>query len=92
MTLKFFSIYHNTNCKVLYLSFGPSKEVVINYVCLSDNIIQDLLISSRLNDFTNCKRRFNVDIMMLYISAMDHARKSKSSSTVHLPSINKMIQ
>ena len=22
MTLKFFSIYHNTNCQVLYLSFG----------------------------------------------------------------------
>ena len=22
VTLKFFSIYHNTNCQVLYLSFG----------------------------------------------------------------------
>ena len=24
VTLKFFSIYHNTNCQVLYLSFGTS--------------------------------------------------------------------
>ena len=47
-----------------------------------------------MNDFmnVNCKRRFNVDIMMLCISAMDHARKPKSSSTVHLPSINTMFQ
>ena len=29
--------------------------------------------------------------MMLYISAMDHARKLKFSSYVHLPSINKMF-
>ena len=58
-------------------------------VCYSDNNIKDLLISSRPNDFTNCKRRFNVDI---YISAMDHARKSKLRSSVHLPSINKLLQ
>ena len=51
-----------------------------------------LFISSRLTDFTNCLRCFNVDIMMLYISAMDHARKLKFSSHVHLPSINKMFQ
>ena len=30
--------------------------------------------------------------MMVYISAMDQARKSKFSSFVHLPSINKMFQ
>ena len=30
--------------------------------------------------------------MMLYIAAMDHARKLKFSSYVHLPPINKMIQ
>ena len=29
---------------------------------------------------------------MLYISAMDQARKLKFSSYVHLPSINKMFQ
>ena len=34
---------------------------------------------------------FNVDIMMLYISAMDHTRKLKFSTYVHLPSINKMF-
>ena len=27
VTLKFFSIYHNTNCQVLYLSFGTSLSV-----------------------------------------------------------------
>ena len=53
--------------------------------------MQDLLLSSRLNDLTNCYRRFNVDIMMLYISAMDLARKLNLSSYVHLPSINKML-
>ena len=30
--------------------------------------------------------------MMLYISAMDHARNLKFSSYVHLPSVNKMFQ
>ena len=35
---------------------------------------------------------YNNDIMMLYISAMDQARKLKFSSYVHLPSINKMFQ
>ena len=50
------------------------------------------MISSRLIDFPNCSRRFNVDIMMLYISATDHARKLKFCSYVHLPSINKMFQ
>ena len=33
VTLKYFSIYHNANCQVLYLSFGTGYEVVINYVC-----------------------------------------------------------
>ena len=42
VTLKFFSIYHNT------------VQVMIKHVCQSDNNIQDLLISSRLNDLTNC--------------------------------------
>ena len=49
----FFSIYHNTNCQVLYLSFGTSKEVVTKYICLSDNNIQYLLTVSRLNDLMN---------------------------------------
>ena len=40
----------------------------------------------------NCYRRFNVDILMLYFSAVDHARKSNFSSYVHLPSINKISQ
>ena len=34
----------------------------------------------------------SIDIMMLYISAMGHARKLKFISYVHLPSINKMFQ
>ena len=42
--------------------------------------------------YTNYKRRFNADIMMLYITAIDLARKIKFSSYVHLPSINKMFQ
>ena len=42
---------------------------------MSVNNIQDLLILSRLNDLTNCQRRFNADIMILYVSAMDQARK-----------------
>ena len=50
------------------------------------------IISSCLNDFTNCGRCFNVNIMMLYISAMDHAKKLKFSSYVHLPFINKTFQ
>ena len=37
---------------------------------------------------TNSANYFNVDIMLLYISAMDYARKLKFSSYVHLPSIN----
>ena len=31
-----FPIYHNTNCQVLYLSFGTRQETVIKYVCSSD--------------------------------------------------------
>ena len=49
-------------------------------------------MSSQLNDLANCQRCFNVDIMMLYISAMDQARKLRFSSYVHLPSTNKMFQ
>ena len=33
---------------------------------------------------------FYIDIMKLYISALDHARKLKFSHYVHLPSTNKM--
>ena len=29
----FLSIYHNTNCQTLYLSFGASQEAAIKYVC-----------------------------------------------------------
>ena len=29
--------YHNTNCQVLYLSFGICYKVVAKYVYLSDN-------------------------------------------------------
>ena len=36
--------------------------------------------------------RFNVDIMMLCISAMDQARKLKFSRYVHLQSMNKIFQ
>ena len=80
VTLKCFSFYHNTNCQVLYLSFGACEEVVNKYVCQSDNNnIQDLLISSRLKDLTKTVRGFNVDTIMLYISAMYHARKLKFS-------------
>ena len=32
-TFKFFSIYHNTKCQVLYLSFGTCQESVFNCVC-----------------------------------------------------------
>ena len=56
------------------------------------NNIQDTLISSRLNDPTDHYRCFNVNIMMLYISAMDHAGKLKFCSYIHLPSINKIYQ
>ena len=37
-------------------------------------------------------KRFNVDIMMLCISAMDHARKLNFSSYVYLSPLNKMVQ
>ena len=50
-----------------------------------NNNMQDLLILSCLNDFTNCLRQFHVDIIMLYISAMNQARKLKFSSYVQLP-------
>ena len=42
--------------------------------------------------FRTARRCFNIDIMMLYISATDHDRKRKFSSYVHLPPINKMFQ
>ena len=46
-------------------------------------------MSSRLNDLRKCWRRFNVDIMMLHISAIDHASKLKFSSYFRLQSICK---
>ena len=45
-----------------------------------------------MNDLMNCERCFNVDIMMLYISVRDHARKLKLYSYIYLPPINKMFQ
>ena len=59
---------------------------------MSVNQTKRFLISSRMNNLTNCKRRFNADIMTLYFSAMDQARKLKFSSYVHLPSINKIFR
>ena len=38
-----------------------------------------------------CLRRFNVDIMKLYISALCHDRILKLSSYVHLPSLNQIL-
>ena len=46
---------------------------MIKYVCSSDINVQHLGMSSHLNALMNCWRRFNVDIMNLYISALDHA-------------------
>ena len=83
-------LWHNitTNVKNMHLH----QEVVIKYVCYSYNNVQDLLISSRLNDLKNYYRCFNIDIMMLHISVRDQATKLKFNSYVHLPSINKIIQ
>ena len=52
-------------------------STVIRYVCQTDNNVQD----------------FNVDIILLYISAVDngYVRKLKFSSYVHLSSINKIF-
>ena len=48
ITLKFFSIYHNTNCQVLYLSFGTWWEVLIKYrIC-----VHLILICNFLNNIT----------------------------------------
>ena len=68
------------------------EEVVIKHVCSSDISVQHFLILSRLNDLMNCYRRFNVDIIKLYISALDEARKLKFRYCVNLPFINKMLQ
>ena len=40
----------------------------------------------------NCKRRFNADIIKLYILAVGHTMKLKFSSYVHLPSMNQIFQ
>ena len=39
---------------MLYFGFAIYYDVVIKDVCQSDNDIQDLSISSRLRDLTNC--------------------------------------
>ena len=48
--------------------------------------------SSTLGIIRSRSRRFNVDIMILYISGRDQARKLKFNSYVYLPSVNKMFQ
>ena len=77
---------------MLYLSFGTCEEVIIKHVGSSDISVQLFLISSRLNDLMNCYRCFNVDIIKLYISALDEARKLKLRYCVNLPFVNKMLQ
>ena len=62
-----------------------SEEVLIKHVGSSDISVQHFLILSRLNDLMNC---FNVDIIKLYISALDEARKLKFRYCVNLPFIN----
>ena len=37
-------------------------------------------------------RRFNADIMKVYISALGHARNIKLSSYIHLSSVNQIYQ
>ena len=56
MTLNFFnffSICHNMSCQVPYLIFGACRGVISSMSVINNNI-QDLLISSCLNDLTNC--------------------------------------
>ena len=48
-------------------------------------------LSSRLNDLMHCYRCVNADIIRLYISAMDQARKLIFSSYVYLPSLMLML-
>ena len=65
---------------------------MIKHVGSSGISVQYFLISSSLNDRMNCYRRFNFDIIKLYISALDHTRKSKFRYYVNLPFINKVLQ
>ena len=65
---------------------------MIKHVGSSDISVQYFLISSCLNDRMNCNRRFNFDIMKLYISVRDEARKLKFRYCALLPFINKMLQ
>ena len=44
-----------------------------------------------LNDVTNSYRVFNVDSVNSVISALDHVRRLRFSSIVHLTSINKLF-
>ena len=57
---------------------------MIKHVGSSDISVQHFLISSRLNGLMNCYRRFNVDIIKLYISALDEARKLKFRYCVNI--------
>ena len=85
------SVYMITNSKnnsSVQMKLGH----IVVYENSSDEFDIDLIISSLLNDLTNCKRCFNVDIVNLYISAMNHAKKLKFCSYIHLPYINKMFQ
>ena len=65
---------------------------MIKYVCSSDISVQYFLIPSRLNDLMNCYRHFNFDIIKLYISALEDARKLKFRYCANLTFINKMLQ
>ena len=60
------------------------------YVSMNKQFYSILL--SRLNGLMNCWRRFNVNIMKLYMSGLGHARKLKFSKSVHLLSINQIVQ
>ena len=65
---------------------------MIKHVGSSDISAQYFLILSRLNNLMNCYTRFNFDIIKLYISALDDARKLKFRYCANLPFISKMLQ
>ena len=65
---------------------------MIKHVGSSDISVQFFLISSHLNDLMNCYRHFNFNIIKLYISALDEARKLKFRYCANLPFINKILQ
>ena len=65
---------------------------MLEKICINNIGVQHSLGRNETTTMFFLKRRFNVDIMMLYILALDHARKLKFCSYIHLPSINKMFQ